>query len=186
MGKTNGALPPHQDPYFVPQNGDFMIARLVIVIALQGRLLVTRFFASKKKKYVRIIQCCVTAVRNWLNTKYLINIDQDGLPHLWLGSTNTIKIQKSMHFEFVPTTAFFVCSKLANWILVRFEKSIKGPKRVYFHFSYFLSGSTFWSSKMGWANSRDFNSFFQPTIWAMSNESPSWNDREDRTGCRVD
>ena len=85
MGKTNGALPPHQDPYFVPQNGDFMIARLVIIIALQGRLLVTGFFASKKKnkKYVRIIQCCVTAVRNWLNTKYLINIDQDGLPHLW-------------------------------------------------------------------------------------------------------
>ena len=49
MGKTNGALPPHQDPYFVPQNGDFMIARLVIIIALQGRLLVTGFFASKKK-----------------------------------------------------------------------------------------------------------------------------------------
>ena len=39
MGKTNGALPPHQDPYFVPQNGDFMIARLVIIIALQRRLL---------------------------------------------------------------------------------------------------------------------------------------------------
>ena len=148
---------------------------------------ILRLKKKKNKKYVRIIQCCVTAVRNWLNTKYLINIDQDGLPHLWLGSTNTIKIQKSMHFEFVPTTAFFFfCSKLANWILVRFEKSIKGPKRVYFHFSYFLSGSTFWSSKMGWANSRDFNSFFQPTIWAMSNESPSWNDREDRTGCRVD
>lgn len=50
MGKTNGALPPHQDPYFVPQNGDFMIARLVIIIALQGRLLVTEFFASKKKR----------------------------------------------------------------------------------------------------------------------------------------
>ena len=80
-----------------------------------------------------------------------------------------------MHFCFVPTTvSFFFLFKTCKLDFSQIWKKHKRTLKGLFHFSWFLFGSVFWSTKMGWANSRDFNSFFQPTIWAMSNESPSW------------
>ena len=57
---------------------------------------------------------------------------------------------------------FFFCSKLANWILVRFEKSIKGPKRFIFTFCLGLHfGAVKWGEQIPEILIPFFNQLFE-------------------------